>query len=311
MGTLRIGILTAAFLWAAPSAAGPVERWTPFIEEAAVRFRIPEAWIRQVMAAESGGLTMLHGRPIESSAGALGLMQLMPGTWHDLRALHRLGTDPHDPRDNILAGAAYLRAMHERFGYPGLFAAYNAGPARYARHRATGRRLPAETIAYVARVGTRLVDPGGGTGQAETADPLFVALASDGASHRVDPSAVHSARPRDLCPPARGCVRRAVTPAAAFAGWSVTRTDGRRATFSSVAHRRIGWDPEGRERRRAHCMELGKEQPMVILVEIGCYSLNLTVEPGADLDSAFRAICNDTGEILIVNGWLADSIIVE
>jgi hypothetical protein len=67
-----------------------------------------------------------------------------------MRTLHRLGPDPHDPRDNILAGTAYLRAMYNRFGYPGLFAAYNAGPERYARHLSTGRRLPAETIAYVA-----------------------------------------------------------------------------------------------------------------------------------------------------------------
>ena len=63
-----------------------------------------------------------------------------------------MGFDPHEPRDNILAGTFYLAEMHERFGYPGLFAAYNAGPARYARHLATGQALPAETRAYVARV---------------------------------------------------------------------------------------------------------------------------------------------------------------
>jgi soluble lytic murein transglycosylase-like protein len=82
----------------------------------------------------------------------MGLMQLMPRTWRELRAAHRLGPDPHHPRDNILAGAAYLRAMHDRFGYPGLFAAYNAGPARYAAHLARGHPLPAETVAYVAAV---------------------------------------------------------------------------------------------------------------------------------------------------------------
>ena len=105
------------------------------------------------MRAESGGRTTLDGRPITSRAGAMGLMQLMPGTWAEMRVKHDLGSDPHDPRDNILAGSAYLRAMYDRFGYPGLFAAYNAGPARYAEHLATGRRLPAETIAYVAAVG--------------------------------------------------------------------------------------------------------------------------------------------------------------
>jgi hypothetical protein len=82
----------------------------------------------------------------------MGLMQLMPGTWRDMRALLGLGSDPHDPHDNILAGTAYLRLMYDRFGYPALFAAYNAGPARYAAARAGKRSLPAETRAYVAAV---------------------------------------------------------------------------------------------------------------------------------------------------------------
>lgn len=135
------------------SSARQIDRWSPYIEEASARFGIPQDWIRLVMRAESGGRTMVGGRPITSSAGAMGLMQLMPGTWAEMRATHGLGPDPHHPRDNILAGAAYLRALYDRFGYPGLFAAYNAGPARYAEHLASGRRLPAETIAYVAAVG--------------------------------------------------------------------------------------------------------------------------------------------------------------
>src|SRR3546814_16843640 len=44
----------------------------------------------------------------------------------------------------------YLRLMYERFGYPGLFAAYNAGPARYAAHLRPGRTLPGETRSYLA-----------------------------------------------------------------------------------------------------------------------------------------------------------------
>src|SRR3546814_21074352 len=44
----------------------------------------------------------------------------------------------------------YLRRMYERFGYPGLFAASNAGPARYAAHLRTGRTLPGETRSYLA-----------------------------------------------------------------------------------------------------------------------------------------------------------------
>ena len=140
----------AAPITAASSPA--VARWQPLIAEASRRFGIPEAWIVAVMRAESAGRTHLNGRPITSHAGAMGLMQIMPGTWAALRRQHGLGSDPHDPRDNILAGAAYLKAMHERFGYPGLFAAYNAGPGRYAEHLATGRPLPAETRAYVAQL---------------------------------------------------------------------------------------------------------------------------------------------------------------
>lgn len=152
MATLK-GALAAIALWlAAPAAAGPVDRWAATITEASVRFGVPEEWIRRVMTVESGGRASLNGRPIVSRAGAMGLMQVMPSTWREMRALHGLGTDPHDPRDNILAGAAYLRAMYDRFGYPGLFAAYNAGPARYADHLATGRRLPAETVGYMAAV---------------------------------------------------------------------------------------------------------------------------------------------------------------
>jgi len=138
-------------------AAGPawgqgVERWRAHIDEASERFDLPAAWIERVIAAESGGQTMLDGRPVRSSAGAMGLMQLMPGTWAGMRARLRLGRDPHDPHDNILAGTAYLKLMYDRFGYPGLFAAYNAGPGRYAEHLATGRLLPRETSAYLATV---------------------------------------------------------------------------------------------------------------------------------------------------------------
>lgn len=133
-------------------ASSAVERWRPYIAEASQRFGIPQAWIAAVMQAESAGQTHRNGRPITSHAGAMGLMQVMPGTWAALRRAHGLGPDPHDPRDNILAGTAYLRAMHDRFGYPGLFAAYNAGPGRYAEHLRTGRPLPTETRGYIAQL---------------------------------------------------------------------------------------------------------------------------------------------------------------
>jgi soluble lytic murein transglycosylase-like protein len=146
-------LLTLSALASASAAqARALDPWSAHISEASHRFAIPQEWIRRVIRAESGGWTMVDGRPITSRAGAMGLMQLMPGTWAEIRDLYGLGSDPYDPRDNILAGAAYLRAMYDRFGYPGLFAAYNAGPKRYAAHLATGRPLPAETVAYVAAV---------------------------------------------------------------------------------------------------------------------------------------------------------------
>lgn len=160
MGALKA--LAAATLLAVPASAAAsaptlattnepaIERWNGHIREASERFEIPEAWIRRVIRAESGGRTQLGGRPITSPAGAMGLMQLMPATWTEMRSKYRLGPDPHDPRDNILAGTAYLRAMYDRFGYPGLFAAYNAGPGRYEEHVASGKPLPAETVAYLA-----------------------------------------------------------------------------------------------------------------------------------------------------------------
>jgi len=152
VATLKPFALAVALLVATPVAADPVDRWRAEIAEASARFAVPVAWIEGVMRAESGGQTMLGGRPITSRAGAMGLMQLMPATWAAMRAAHGLGRNPHDPHDNILAGTAYLRAMYDRFGYPGLFAAYNAGPGRYAAHLATGRALPAETRAYLAQV---------------------------------------------------------------------------------------------------------------------------------------------------------------
>lgn len=165
MDTLRSALAAVALILAVPASAYPVARWQPFIAEASLRFGIPEAWIARVMRAESGGATSRNGRPIRSSKGAMGLMQLMPGTWTDMQARLGLGMDPDDPRDNILAGTCYLRLMYDRFGYPGLFGAYNAGPQRYAAWLAGRTRLPAETIDYLAKVA-----PGAGAGP-QTASP--------------------------------------------------------------------------------------------------------------------------------------------
>ena len=109
--------------------------------------------VTAVMQAESGG----DARAV-SSKGAMGLMQIMPETWATLRLRYGLGADPFDPHDNIIAGAAYLRELHDRYGSPGFLAAYNAGPARYESHVATGQPLPAETRAYVALLAPMVSD---------------------------------------------------------------------------------------------------------------------------------------------------------
>ncbi len=126
-------------------ANGPsIDPFAGFITEASRRFKVSERWIRSVMQVESAGNVRARSRK-----GAMGLMQIMPQTWSDLRARYDLGADPYDPRDNILAGAAYIRELYNRYGTPGFLAAYNAGPGRYENHLATGRSLPDETQDYV------------------------------------------------------------------------------------------------------------------------------------------------------------------
>ncbi len=137
----------------APAEAAILDQYQPHIAEASQRFGIPESWVRAVVMAESNG-----NRQALSPKGAMGLMQLMPDTWDELRDQQGLRADPYQPRANILAGTAYLRAMHDRFGYPGLFAAYNAGPGRYEEHLRAGRPLPRETRAYVARIESALAN---------------------------------------------------------------------------------------------------------------------------------------------------------
>lgn len=166
-----------------PTRAAIADPHAAHIAEASQRFAIPQAWIVAVKHTESRD----DVRAV-SPAGALGLMQIMPDTWAELRARYRLGRDPFDPRDNIIAGTAYLREMLDRYGtVPAMLAAYNAGPARYDQHLATGRALPAETRAYVALLapalgaaapsdGTRIVlQPPADWREA----PLFVARGGD------------------------------------------------------------------------------------------------------------------------------------
>lgn len=102
----------------------------------------------RVMLAESGGNSR-----IVSNKGAIGCMQIMPGTWAYLTGRYSLGADPFDARMNMIGGAMYLAELAARYGWPGAFSAYNAGPGRYQRYVQGGVALPAETIAYTARLG--------------------------------------------------------------------------------------------------------------------------------------------------------------
>ena len=122
-----------------------VDPFAAFVTEASKRFGVPEQWIRAVMHVESGGKLRTRSRK-----GAMGLMQIMPKTWAELRARYSLGANPFDPHDNIVAGTGYIRELQDRYGTPGFLAAYNAGPGRYENHLATGRPLPDETQVYVA-----------------------------------------------------------------------------------------------------------------------------------------------------------------
>lgn len=129
-----------------PAISQTAHAFAGFIDEASQRFGIAPNWIRSVQSIESAG--DVHAR---SPKGAMGLMQIMPAAWAELRERYNLGNDPYDPHDNILSGTAYLRELLDRYGSPGVFAAYNAGPSRYEEHLA-GSSLPDETRAYVANL---------------------------------------------------------------------------------------------------------------------------------------------------------------
>ncbi|MFT8506841.1 lytic transglycosylase domain-containing protein [Acetobacter sp.] len=150
---MSAGMLAVLALTLSPGH-GHAQDFDDLVRQAAEQNAIPATWVRAVLHAESAG-----DPHAVSGAGAMGLMQLMPGTWKDLRRTLNLGADPFDPHDNIVAGAAYLRWLLDRYGDAGFLAAYNAGPGRYDDHLTTGRPLPAETVSYVASVARLIDDP--------------------------------------------------------------------------------------------------------------------------------------------------------
>jgi len=141
-----------------PPPGPPSDPWGPYITESSKRFDIPDRWIREVMRQESGGrLFTSSGDLVTSGAGAMGLMQVMPATYDELRERHEgLGDDPYEPRSNIMAGTAYIREMYDMYGTPAFLAAYNAGPRRLDDYLAGGRDLPLETRRYVAKIGPNI-----------------------------------------------------------------------------------------------------------------------------------------------------------
>jgi D-alanyl-D-alanine carboxypeptidase len=130
-----------------PPPGPPEDPWGPYIRDAAARYGVPGHWVRAVMHQESGG-----EQQATSPVGAMGLMQVMPNTYEELRVRYQLGDDPYEPRNNILAGTAYIREMYDRFGAPGFLAAYNAGPDRVEEYLAGRAALPDETVNYVAAI---------------------------------------------------------------------------------------------------------------------------------------------------------------
>ncbi|MFM1960399.1 MAG: hypothetical protein RL588_1916 [Pseudomonadota bacterium] len=210
IGTSALWLAVLPAPQAAAQAAPPRTEVGGAIAEAAQRFGLPEAWIRAVMRVESA----FQPRAV-SHAGAMGLMQVMPQTYGELRGRYGLGADPFHPRDNILAGAAYLREMYDRFGARGFLAAYNAGPARYQQHLIDGRPLPLETRAYVAKltpvVGGAEVSPAQAVVLPPTAAPrptLFVAVSARHATA----AGTSSPEPAALFSPAQSPIFAALTP---------------------------------------------------------------------------------------------------
>jgi soluble lytic murein transglycosylase-like protein len=114
-------------------------------DAAADRYGLPRELVRSVMAAESGFQPLAV-----SPKGAIGLMQLMPGT------AQALGANPYDPAQNVDAGARYLRDLLAKYNY-GLrhaLAAYNAGPGAVDKYN--GVPPYRETINYIGRIEKKL-----------------------------------------------------------------------------------------------------------------------------------------------------------
>lgn len=206
----------------------PDDPWGPYITEASEKYDVPDAWIRAVIGQESSGQLYHGGALVTSPVGAMGLMQLMPDTYDQMRAKYGMGDDAYDPHNNILAGTAYIREMYDVFGTPGFLAAYDAGPARLDDYFHRHRQLPTETRRYVARVGEEIAG-------------IYPAARSDADLYAMNSLPIDTPDPR---PPRRVLVaqalrreraRAAVRYAYAARRSPVVRESGQRATEEEVA----------------------------------------------------------------------------
>lgn len=103
--------------------------WAVEIAQAAARYHLPPQLVRAVMTVESGG-----NPGVESNKGAVGLMQLLPATAKALGV-----EDIHDPAQNVMGGARFLRVLANRFDgdLVKVLSAYHAGSMRVASRDAT------------------------------------------------------------------------------------------------------------------------------------------------------------------------------
>src|ERR1700730_14038400 len=187
-----------------------IERWATYIAEAARRFSRPEVWGRAVMQAESRG-----DADATSPAGAIGLMQIMPETYAELRVRYGLSGNAYDPHDNIIAGTAYMSEMIELFGVPNFLAAYNAGPARLEDHLRRGRPLPQETQRYLAEIGELSAVPPSSGEMPAVQSVAVVSPPSNAPSSNPQPNTSNASPLRMASAPARDGQHRRPNKAAA------------------------------------------------------------------------------------------------